>query len=92
MPTTVRVTWPANPAEEQVSNYRLYQSVNGGSFNFLTDKGTSTQHDILNPSPGVYAFKVEAQNLAGNSPQSDPGSSPGTPSKPGTPTVTVIVT
>lgn len=92
MPTTVRVTWSPNPAEEQVSNYRLFQSVNGGTFNFLTDKGTVTTHDILNPSPGVYAYKVLAQNLAGDSPQSDPGSSPAVPSKPGTPTVTVIVT
>jgi hypothetical protein len=90
MPTTVRVTWTPNPPEQQVTAYNIYESVNAGGWTFKAATSLPI-FEVLNPLPGVYAYKVAAQNLAGVSPQSDPGSTPPIPTKPETPTVTVIV-
>lgn len=89
MPTTVRVTWPAAPADEFVTGYQVKQSKDGGPFNVAATVQTN-QFDLLNPTPGVYAFKIAAVNLAGVGPESPAASSPTLPSPVGTPTVVVI--
>jgi len=93
MATTIHITWAANNPSEQVTSYQLWESVNGASFTFKATvlASPSPSYDILNPLPGIYAYKVLAQNLAGNSGFSGVGSTPGLPSAPETPSVTVIV-
>lgn len=89
MATTLRVTWPANPANEQVTKYEVFQSKDGGAF---ISQGliVGTMFDVLNPLAGVYSFKIKAWNLAGASPFSPVTSSPNIPSTPGAPEVVVI--
>jgi hypothetical protein len=89
MATTLRVSWPANPADEQVTKYELFQSKDGGPFTSL-GLIVGTSKDILNPLTGVYRFKIKAWNLAGSSPESAVASSPAIPSTPSTPEVVVI--
>ena len=87
--TTLRVSWPANPAVEQVSKYEVFRSLNGSAFASL-GQIVGTQLDIPNPSTGIHQYKVKAINVAGSSVESDIGNGPPVPSKPGTPEVTVI--
>lgn len=89
MPNTLRVSWPANPAVEQIIDYELYQSVNGGTFSSL-GRLPGTSRD-LSLNAGAYQFKVKAHNAAGAGPESDIGNGPSVPSKPGTPVVETVV-
>lgn len=92
MATTLRVTWAANPAAEQVTNYELFQSYNGGAFLAIGSQGLNLQKDIVNPAAGAYSFKVKAHNLVGIGPLSAAGDGPqAVPSAPEAPVVTVIV-
>lgn len=92
MATTLTVSWPANPASEQVTKYHVRKSVDGGAYVFHgVVNAPATSVDIVDPTPGVYSFKVLAENVAGVSAESDPVTSPGLPSKPGTPAITVTV-
>jgi len=86
--TTINLSWPANPASEGVLNYRLQQSVNGGAFSLLTVV-TTPSFEIVNPSPGVYQWKVSAVNFVGEGPLGAVASGPDVPSVPGTITVTI---
>jgi|RhiMetdeSRZDD1v2_1073273.scaffolds.fasta_scaffold5047482_1 hypothetical protein len=89
--TKIVLSWPANPAAEQVTKYQVFWSQNGGAFSsagFAT--GGATSFEIVSPPPGVHAFKVKALNLAGASPDSPVASTPEIPSAPGQPTATVV--
>lgn len=90
MPTQVTLSWPANPAEEQVTNYVVLQSVNGGMETVVGQPTvpTLTLNDV---EPGNYVWKVSAQNLAGSSPFSPAATNPAAPSTPPKPTVSVAV-
>jgi len=89
MSTTLHVEWPANPASEFVTSYDVYESVNAGPFNFKTNTPGASL-DILNPSPGTYAWKIRAKNFVGTSGDSPVIQGPTVPSNPGQGTVTVI--
>jgi hypothetical protein len=88
---TLRLTWPANPPEDLVSSYQVLESFNGSPFSVTAEVPTPT-YDKLSPTPGQWAFKVTAKNFVGIGPESDPVAGPGVPSKPGTPTLSVITT
>lgn len=88
---TYRLSWPANPVEEQVVEYVIYQMKDGNPFSELARVPvTQTQFDIVNPSPGLYVWKVAAVNLAGEGSQSPTVSSPEVPSPPGQPTIELV--
>jgi len=91
MATTIRIEWPANPAGEQVFNYKVFESVNGGPFNFKANVSANAL-DILNPVPAQYSWRVRAENFVGLSPESPVIEGPGLPSAPAQGTVTVTVT
>lgn len=89
MPNTLRVSWDPNPATEQILNYELFQSVNGGAFSSLgLNPATSREVSV---GTGVYRFKVKALNVAGAGPESDIGNGPDVPTKPSTPVVETVV-
>lgn len=88
MPNTLRVSWAPNPAAEQVIDYELFQSTNGGVFNSL-GRAPGVSRDV-SVNAGVYRFKVKAHNVAGASPESEIGSGPEVPTKPATPTVETV--
>lgn len=86
----LKIEWAANPAAEQVTSYNVHVKRDAVPVQGSPFQVTGTSHTIDNPQPGVYTAQVIAVNIAGTSPTSDTGSGPGIPSKPGTPTVTVI--
>lgn len=86
---TLRVSWTPNPPAEQVIDYELFQSANGGAFASL-GRAPGTSRD-LSLNAGVYRFKVKAHNAAGASVESDIGNGPDIPSKPATPTVETVL-
>jgi hypothetical protein len=85
---SIKLDWPANPSNELVESYKLYQAVDGGNFDYLQTVFSNTV--TLNNVTGDRAWKVSAVNLAGEGDQSDPVATPGLPSAPGTPTLTVV--
>ena len=91
MPTVLHVAWPANPAGEQVTNYKVFESADGGPFNFKANTAVPSL-DIPNPAPAVYAWKVRAENLVGLGPEGPVILGPGLPTAPGPGTVTVTTT
>lgn len=91
MPTVLHLSWPANPAGEQVTNYKVYESVDGGPYTFKANTGVPSL-DIPNPYPAVYAWKVRAENLVGLGPEGPVIAGPTLPTAPGSGTVTVTVT
>lgn len=92
MATQIRVQWAANPAADQVLNYELFQSYNGGAYTALGLQGTNLEKVILNPASGTYSFKVKAHNIVGASALSAAGDGPqSVPATPEAPIVTVTV-
>lgn len=89
MPNTLRVSWDPNPASEQIIDYELFQSTNGGAFASLGRAPGNSRDLSLNS--GLYQFKVKAHNAAGAGPESDPGNGPSLPTKPATPVVTTVI-
>jgi hypothetical protein len=70
---TILVSWDPNPVEQLVSEYKVYQSYNGGAFNLVgTVAAPDTSLEIVDPLAGTYHWKVSAFNLAGEGNQSDP--------------------
>lgn len=91
MPITLHLEWPANPAGEQVTNYKVYESQNGGPFIFKANTPVPNL-DIFNPAPAVYNWKVRAENFVGLGPESPVILGPTLPTEPAQGTVTVTVT
>ena len=90
MSVTIHLSWPANPAAEQIQKYEVHQSKDGGAYSIVGNP-TVNSFDVLNPLPGVYTFKVRAVNLAGTGPFSNVSPSNGAiPSQPGDITVEVV--
>ena len=89
MPTTIHLTWPANPASELVTKYKVVQQVGGaGPFLFLAETPNNF-YDIVNPSANVFAWQVRAINFVGEGPPSPVTTGPAVPTAPPAPTVTV---
>lgn len=86
---TVTLTWDPNPETELVSEYKVYQSYQGGPFE-LIGSTAETSFDIVDPVPGIYNWKVSAVNLAGEGSQSNAIAGPQLPSIPANVTVEVI--
>lgn len=87
--STVNLNWPANPVGELVTEYKVHESVDGGTTYNLRGTVPTNQITISDLPTGEYLWKVVAVNLAGDSPDSNAAASPGVPSKPGDITVTV---
>ena len=62
--TTVTISWDANPPEDEVVNYRLYQSTSvAGPFSLVSEpQGTNA---VLYVEPGQYFFYVTDVNFWG---------------------------
>jgi len=84
----VHLTWDANPESEQVTSYKVSQSVNGGSY-LLKTTVTVPEADIEILTPGIYSWKVVACNLAGESPAAQIDG-PGLPTPPANGAVQVL--
>lgn len=89
MPTSIALSWPANPVDEALIRYELLQSKDGGAFSVIASP-TVPNHTILNPLPGVYSWKVRAVNFVGTGPESNVTNGPDIPTAPGD--ITVVVT
>jgi hypothetical protein len=72
----IRLSWSATDSGSGVASYQLQQSVNGGTFAdvSLADASATSTEVSLNPDVG-YAFRVSAQDKAGNQSQWAVGSS-----------------
>lgn len=91
MPTTINLSWPANPASEGIQKYQVFESLDGGPFNFKTDVVAPAHSlQILNPAPGVYRWQARAVNFVGNGPLGPIAEGPELPSAPGVITVEVV--
>ena len=92
MNTVITVGWPANPVEEGVTKYQVYESKDGAPMAFKANV-TPPSHELVisNPLPGVYAWAVKAENFVGMSPLGEVSEGPAIPSTPPAPTITVVV-
>jgi len=76
---TLTVDWPDNPAQEQVSLYRIFIATNSDTGHTLLATSPTSSY-TLTAAPGArYFFKIGAVNFAGNGPLS---ASAGTPTAP----------
>lgn len=73
----VIISWPANPASDQVKNYYVYQATGQGAFSKIATNGVSTLYTVKNLTPGAYRFYITAANAWGV--ESTPSSQIGTP-------------
>lgn len=85
----IRLDWPANPAGEYVSAYKVWESVNGGAWALKATVATNSL-DIPDPSPHPTKWKVQAVNFVGESAASAEAVGPGIPSVPPAPSIQVI--
>lgn len=89
MATKLRVTWPANAPEQQITSYDVIVSRNGTPQAPVSVLASPL--DIENPAAGNYSAVVRANNVAGSSAYSAAGVGPLPPSTPPAPTITTIV-
>jgi hypothetical protein len=91
--TTITLSWPANPSEDGVTRYAVYESKDGSALAFKAAVAPSPvpSLNILNPLPGVYTWAVRAENFVGNSALSASATGPAIPSVPPAPTIVVTV-
>jgi hypothetical protein len=69
----VKLGWEANPPQEMVEKYVIYQA-RGTNVSFVpvvTVLGTTNVGVVKNLTPGTYRFVVVAQNGIGNAPPSN---------------------
>src|SRR3546814_9518520 len=59
----IELSWAANPAEDQVRHYFIYQATGTGTFVKVADAGTNLTHTVTNLTPGVYRFQIRAANI-----------------------------
>jgi len=83
----VRLSWPANPTEQLVHAYEVWEQVNGGFWNIVATVNEPTY--VFAPSSGTRSWKVRAVNFVGISGYSNVASGPSVPTPPGDITVTV---
>lgn len=76
----INISWPANPAAEQIANYSVYSSTNGGPQGLLVTT-TNTSIAIPNLPMGNYQFQVRANNVWGAGPASTPVGTPPPPTQ-----------
>lgn len=71
----VNIAWPVNAAIEQIANYSVFASTNGGPQGLLI---TTTNNSIAVPNlpVGQYQFQVRANNVWGAGPASTPVGTP----------------
>jgi hypothetical protein len=88
---TIRLEWPASPAAELVSGYKVWEYVNGNmEYPNLLGVTPVPWYEIPNHVAGQFAWAVSAVNIAGESVKSDVTQGPSVPTKPGPVTVTVV--
>lgn len=88
----LNVSWPANPAADQVTGYNvaityLGSPISGSPFSVPATASPSLTRTGL--ASGVHAVTVQAVSPSGVSSPTTPVSSPGAPTTPGAPTVTI---
>jgi hypothetical protein len=66
----VVLSWPANPTEEEVTGYNVFQD--GNSVGSTTTPGIT----VPDVAPGVHEFVVAPVNVWGQGPLSDPVKTP----------------
>jgi len=71
----VNIAWPANAAAEQIANYSVFASTNGGPQGLLITT-TNTSIAVPNLPVGQYQFQVRANNVWGAGPASTPVGTP----------------
>lgn len=87
--TRVRLSWPANPANELVTAYKVWEGYANPANPSLVQT-VDTNSVELDLAPGRYAWAVSAVNLAGESIKSSFTYSPNIPSQPGTVTIEIL--
>lgn len=88
----VVLTWNANPANQNVTGYKVYQaSAAAGPWTSVSTVATN-KATLLNIQPAVYFFRVTANNSWGESIPSNVVSTPIPAGAPGNVVVTIIVT
>lgn len=93
MSAAIKLAWPANPADELVSEYKVWQSKDGSPLAVIATvpAAASPEYLINSPLPGAYQWAISAVNFAGQSPNGPVSNGPAAPSTPPAPTVTVVV-
>ena len=92
MPIKYRVTWPAVPAEAQITRYDVEVTVGSNVLQPVAVPANVTQYDFNNPPTTQFSARVRAVNVRGEGPWSNVASGPANPPPaPGDPTVTTIV-
>jgi|GEM_PF-3635249 hypothetical protein len=83
---TVSLSWPANPADENVIAYAVYQD------GALVSSPAGTSVEIPDVVPGAHVFEIAAINEAwGEGPKSDPGTTPKACTKVGIITIKITI-
>ena len=82
--TAFKVSWEANPLEENIVGYRLHEWVSGTPR--LVAESTSTNSDVLSATPGLHAYTVTARNSSAESEHSEQMFVMVTANRPGKPT------
>jgi hypothetical protein len=85
----VRLSWPANPSNQLVTGYDVWENRNNGFWNIVATVPTP-EYIVQDPSPGLYRWKVAAVNLAGTSGFSNEAVGPDVPTPPGDIVVEVV--
>lgn len=78
----IRLNWDDNAPAEYVDHYNVYGMKDGQAPLTLVGTTPVSEIELTGLDQGVWTFQVEAVNLAGNSPWSQPIQGPGTPSAP----------
>lgn len=80
----ITISWDPNPAEEQVTGYKVYVDALPA-----VDVAAPTLTTEL--EPGAHTIQISAVNLWGEGPKSDPVQTPVAPTKPGHIVISVTV-
>jgi hypothetical protein len=79
--------WDANPPNEQVTNYKIYEKI-GQNFTLVgTVDGKTTTYSLAGVPEGQHIYAVSAVNITGESSKSTETILPATPSVPVNPRV-----
>lgn len=79
----ITLQWDANPASEQITEYRVYEQQANGSWLLVSSTASDVQETTITvPSVASRTFALTAVNISGESDRGEPASTPALPTPP----------